>query len=183
MLACKQGDQKAVKKLLVRGAKPNMADAKGEQPLGAAVWSMCPGVVDALLEWAGGVAPMTWDECEEHNLKYYREVFIVPKFDPQIYSEWYQLLQKIDCNPFISSYYLQKYYNSCDRWHWTETWEQYKKSFEISVRKDPKMSVRMNEGLVAIEAGYAGLRAQIKQGIETARRPSMAQTFGGLIAG
>ena len=96
--ACKQGDEKAVKALLQQGAKPDMANAKGEQPLGAAIWGMCPGVVNALLTHAGGVAPMTWDECEKHNLKYYKEVFIIPKFDPQTFGEWNTLLQRMDSN-------------------------------------------------------------------------------------
>ena len=51
--ACKQGDEKAVKALLQQGAKPDIANAKGEQPLGAAVWGMCPDVVNALLKQAG----------------------------------------------------------------------------------------------------------------------------------
>ena len=85
-----------------------MANTKGEQPFGAAVWGMCPGVVNALLKQADGVTVMTWDECEKHNLKHYKEVFIVPKFDPQTYDEWHQLLQKIDPNPFIRAYHLKK---------------------------------------------------------------------------
>ncbi len=81
--ACKQGDEKAVEVLLQQGANPDMANNKGEQPLGAAVWGMCPDVVNTLLKQAGGVVSMTWDECEKHNLKYYKEVFIVPKFNPR----------------------------------------------------------------------------------------------------
>ncbi len=69
--------------LLQQGAKPDMANAQGEQSLGAAMWGMCPNVVNALLKQAGGVAPMTWNECEKHNLKHYQEVFIVPKFVPR----------------------------------------------------------------------------------------------------
>ena len=72
IVACKQGDMKAVKALLQQGAKPDIANAKGEQPLGAAVWGMCPDVVNALLKQAGGVASMTWQECEKHNLKHYQ---------------------------------------------------------------------------------------------------------------
>ena len=51
--ACKQGDEKAVKALLQEGAKPDMVNAQGEQPLGAAVWGMCPNVVNTLLKQAG----------------------------------------------------------------------------------------------------------------------------------
>ena len=69
--ACKQGNAKTVMALLQKGAKPDIANTKGEQPLGAAVRGMCPDVVNALLQQAGGIAPMTWDECEQHNLKHY----------------------------------------------------------------------------------------------------------------
>ncbi len=86
----------------------DIANAEGEQPLGAAVWGMCPDVVNELLQQAGGITSMTWKECELHNLKHYKEVFIVPKFDPQTYEEWYQLLLKIDPNPFIRPYHLKK---------------------------------------------------------------------------
>ena len=106
--ACKQGDEKAVKALLQQGAKPDTANAKGEQPLGAAVWGMCPDVVNALLKQADGIAPMTWGECEKHNLEHYKEVFIMPKFNPRTYREWHQLLQKIDANPFIRAFHLKK---------------------------------------------------------------------------
>ncbi len=106
--ACKQGDEKAVKELLQQGAKPDIANAKGEQPLGAAVWGMCPDVVNTLLKQASGVTPMTWDDCEEHNLERYGEVFIVSLFSPQTWREWYYLLLKIDSNPFIRSFHLKK---------------------------------------------------------------------------
>ena len=106
--ACKQGDAKEVTRLFTQGAKPDIANAKGEQPLGAAVWGMCPDVVNTLLKQAGGVASMTWQECEQHNLKHYKEVFIIPKFAPQTYGEWYQLLQKMDPNPFIRAFHLKK---------------------------------------------------------------------------
>ena len=56
----------------------------------------------------GGIAPMTWEECEQHNLKYYEEVFIIPKFNPQTYGEWNELLQKMDPNPFIRAFHLKK---------------------------------------------------------------------------
>ena len=62
--ACKQGDAKAVRELFKRGAKPDMANTKGEQPLGAAVWGMCPDVVNVLLAQADKVAPMTWENVK-----------------------------------------------------------------------------------------------------------------------
>ena len=92
ILACRNGDEKAVKTLLEQGAKSNLPNGTGEQPLGAAVWSMCPAIVTALLEQSG--ASMTWEKCEEHNLLYYHEVFIIEKFSVSTYSEWYQFLKK-----------------------------------------------------------------------------------------
>ena len=71
---------------------------------------MSPDVVNALLKQtqAGGVTPMTWDECKKHNLKYYKEMFIVPKFEPQTYGEWYDLILKMDSDPFIRAFHLKK---------------------------------------------------------------------------
>ena len=63
--ACKQGDAVAVMSLLQQGAQPGIANAQGEQPLGAAVWGMCPDVVNGLLKQAGGVASMTWRGMRE----------------------------------------------------------------------------------------------------------------------
>ena len=58
--ACKQGDEKAVTALLKQGAKPGMSNAGGEHPLGAAVWGICPDVVNVLLAQSG-IDSMTWE--------------------------------------------------------------------------------------------------------------------------
>jgi Ras-related C3 botulinum toxin substrate 1 len=42
IVVCKQGDAKVVDTLLTRGAKTDIVNDKGEHPLGAAVWGMCP---------------------------------------------------------------------------------------------------------------------------------------------
>lgn len=121
--ACKEGDEKKVGSLLRLGAKPNMSNEKGEQPFGAAVWSMCPGVLSALLEQNRYVTPMTWEKCTAHNQKYYNEIFIVPKFDKE---EWYNLLLKIEPNLFIRDFHLEqvkKVKNHMD-------WERLKKYVE-----------------------------------------------------
>ena len=167
--ACKQGDEKMATALLKQGAKPDMSNAKDEQPLGAAVWGMCPDVVNALLKQAGGVAPMTWDECETHNLTYYKEMFIVPKFGPQTYGEWYQLLQKMDPNPFIRAYHLKK---ADEQWHQdvTSTWEKWKNRVQ---GLGGRLRLYFSGGLVKTvcretEMGYVGFRTQIKQEVEAA---------------
>ncbi len=168
--ACKQGDEKTVKVLLQQGAKPDMANAKGEQPLGAAVWGMCPDVVNALLKQAGSIAPMTWGECEKHNLKYYKEVFIISKFDPSTYGKWYTLLQKMDPNPFIRAYHLKK---ADEQWHDKDTssWENW-----ISWVRDGRLGGWWKMGGAVAsktETGYFGFRTQIKQTIESAKQPTV----------
>ena len=173
--ACKQGDEKAAKALLQKGAKPDMANTKGEQPLGAAVWGMCPDVVNALLKQAGGVAPMTWQECEKHNLKYYKEVFIVPKFAPYSFEEWNTLLQKMDPNPFVRALHLRNV---------DEQWNDNNSSSWVKLRRYVETTVR-REGFFACsdyltkdtEEEFVSYRSQIKQGIESAKQPMVALHF------
>ncbi len=187
--ACKQGDEKTVTALLKQGAKPDMSDAKREQPLGAAVWGMCPDVVNALLKEAKGIAPMTWDECEKHNQKFYKEVFIVPKFDPQTFGDWNTLLQKIDPNPFVRAFHLkmaEEQYSNQDTssWEKLKTWVGMKGSGMkynnqiVSMSDYRKWEMRRDHALVtSTESGYVGFRTQIKQGVETASRPKVEKTF------
>jgi serine/threonine protein kinase len=168
--ACKQGNEKAIKALFLEGAQPNKANAKGEQPLGAGVWGMCPGVVNALLEHMEGIAPMTWEECEKHNQEHYKEVFIISKFAPQTYRKWYDLLLKMDCNSFICDFHLMK---ADKKWrdNGTTSWE----SLKAGVREQLLgifESIQIEECLSATEKGYVRYRIQIKQGIEHAKHPN-----------
>ncbi|MBS0351037.1 MAG: protein kinase [Proteobacteria bacterium] len=176
--ACKQGDVKAVEAIFKRGAKPDISNAKGEQPLGAAVWGMCPDVVNALLKQAGDVTPMTWQECGKHNLKYYQEVFIVPKFDPQTFDEWDQLLQKMDLNLFIRTFHLEK---ADEAWHDNDSssWENLK--LYVRLRNNLVVKSNLSKGALLlrsgiIETGHASFRTQIKQNIESAKQPIKQQS-------
>ena len=178
--ACKQGDAKTVEALLKQGAQPDIANAKGEQPLGAAVWGMCPDVVNALLKEAKGIAPMTWEKCEEHNLNYYKEVFIVPKFNPQTFNEWNTLLQKMDPNPFVRAFHLKK----IDRlWHDVDTssWENFKGYMNLQRKFRLTEEYLGNAELDSInktEQGFVDYKIQIEQGVKTAKHPSsVGQTF------
>ena len=175
--ACKQGDAKAVGTILQQGAKPDMANTKGEQPLGAAVWGMCPDVVNTLLKQADGVAPMTWQECEKHNQKYYKEVFIVPKFAPQTFREWNDLLQKMDPNPFIRAYHLKK----ADEQHYnmdTSSWAKLKDSvFKKICRGDSEDIYDLLVRNRTMEEGFVGFKTQIKQHIESAKQPTAHLNF------
>lgn len=100
--ACEEGDSKTVRLLLKNGAKPDAANAKSIQPLGAAVWGMNLEVINVLLEAMGGASPMTWEACEGHNINHYKEVFMISSFDPKTYSDWYALLEKMKQNGFVN---------------------------------------------------------------------------------
>lgn len=181
--ACKQGDEKAVTALLKRGAKPDIPNEKGEQPLGAAVWGMCPGVVNALLKQARGVAPMTWEECKKHNYERYREVFIVEKFEVSTsmrMEAWSVLLKKIQSNPFIRNYHLQQ---ADKQWHWLKTWnwetmfsyvEQRKNRQYVGWTKDKE---NLEKAARLTEAEYVHYRTQIQQAIEFSIQPTVVNTF------
>ncbi len=164
--ACKQGDEKTVKTLLEQGAKPDMANAKGEQPLGAAVWGICPDVVNALLKQTGGVALMTWKECEKHNMAIYKEIFIVDKFAPKKFKEWSDLLKKIDSSLFIRSAHLKK---ADDSWHNNDSanWDNWKASVELHANEWWMSTTigRMNVIVRETEKEFAYYRSQIEQEI------------------
>ncbi len=144
--------------------------------MSAAVWGMCPDAVNALLKQAGGVAPMTWDDCEKHNLKHYKEVFIVPKFDPQTYGEWYHLLLKIEPNLFIREFHLKK---ADEQWSskYVLNWEKLK--FWI-IGCDPSgdiFSKAFRETVRHTDQGYVSYATQIKQTIESAKQPTVQLNF------
>lgn len=117
--ACEKGDAKETYRLLKQGAKADVANTTGKQPIGAAVWGMNPSVVNALLQALGGVSPKSWIEYEQHNKKHYKEIFRVENFAPRRYSEYQTLLQKMDSSPFVRSYHLELMKDS----H-LQTWEQ-----------------------------------------------------------
>ncbi len=185
--ACKQGDVKAVEVLFKRGAKPDIANAKDEQPLGAAVWGMCPDVVNTLLKQAGGVASMTWQECENHNLKYYKEVFIVEKFQPPIWGDWYNLLVKINDNLFLRTFHLNQVNKTLPKdepMDWKELKEGIKHQYESTKQhlyKRTSSRLYCNVGrpneIVQTEAGYTDFKTQIKKSIESAIQPTLGNTF------
>ncbi len=161
--ACKKGDEMAVKALLQKRARPELSNATGEQPLGAAVWGMCPGVVKTLLQQAEGIASMTWKECEEHNLKRYKEVFIVPQFNPQTVEEWYQLLLKINSNSFVRAFHFKQAKKQLG----VTDWDNYVSWYGERVKRQAAVLPLLSKEKT--EDGYIGFRMQIKQEIESAK--------------
>lgn len=170
--ACEQGDDKAVLASLEKGAKSNMVNRESKKPLGAAIWGMNPAVVNTLIEHADREETITiWQECEEHNLKHYNGTFIVPKFEPTTYREWYNLLEKIDKYPFLQDYHLKMVDNY---WHDSDSsnWDSWKKFVRRAGGKSFRGCTSFWGGgvnpkcTVATELGYAAFREKIQQKIE-----------------
>jgi hypothetical protein len=170
--ACEQGDAKTVLSLCQQGAKPDLANSTGKHPFGAGVWGMNPEIVNELLKQTGRVAPMTWLECESHNLKWYKEVFIMSKFAPQTYGEWYQLLLKIEPSPFLRVYHLKC---ADDVWHDRDSssWEMLKHVVKRWRVAGSCHYYWVTDVVRTTEAGYADYRIQIKQQIEIVMRKSL----------
>ena len=183
--ACKQGDEKTVISLLQQGAKADMASPAGEQPLGAAIWGMNPAVVHALIQQAGGVAAMNWEECEKHNKERYNDTFIVPRSahleqHSGTFGDWLQFLKTIEPSPFLRDYHLNE-----ARKHWrndtdSSSWENLKKHIDKQISSkdivleafDSLFSKKSQFGGFRIrsetEKGYEGFRIKIKQEIQSA---------------
>lgn len=183
--ACQMGDLESVQNAIARGAISHCPNSQDRQPLCAAVWGMNPAVVNALLQQMGGVSPMTWEECEAHNMKHYDEVFIITKFEPQTFGDWYQLLLKMDPNPFIRAYHLM---TADQAWHNknSASWDalkNYAKDYMGESRgwRDGGMPMRammvIAEMVLEVEEGYVSFRTQIKQCVESAKRPSVVKSF------
>ncbi len=178
--ACKQGDKKAIEAIIKWGAKANMPNAKGEYPLAAAVWGMSPDIVSLILKEAGDVSPMTWDECEKHNLNHYQTIFMIPKFEPTSFNEWYILLQKMDANLFIRSSHLIK---ADEQWHDVDSssWESLKNFVKSragviggvivsgwNLLVNPDTIARHGRVWENTENEFVSFRAQIQEKIRTA---------------
>jgi len=106
VIACEQGDLKAVETLINQGANSEIANEKGKRSLGAAVWSMNPQLVSYLLAKTPALAEMNWDFLEKHNKEHYGEVFLITAFMPLNFNEWLKLIDKIKLSSFTSQFYL-----------------------------------------------------------------------------
>ena len=168
--ACKEGDEKQVRMLLENGALPDMPNAKGEQPLGAAVWGMCPNIINALLTRVDGVAPMTWGQCEDHNRIRYKEVF-VGTCEPQDRLDWYKLLEKIESNKFMKSIHLE---GACKHYQQQYSWENLK--LKCARLNQPYDANKKDEEFwEKTGQEFESFRKQIKQTIEKPPIPKISR--------
>lgn len=166
---CEQGNLEVVQTAIRKGAKPDEPNTQGKLPLGAAVWGMNPEVVNLLLTQKWTRTLMTWEECEQHNLKFYnKQIFIVEAFSPQNFSNWNDLLQKIDQSIFLRDSHLREADQTIP---WdasvkcTSSWDalrQYVKKWitQSYVEKPPHWH---GKTMVATERVYADYRKQIKR--------------------
>lgn len=184
--ACEQGDVKLVRQTMQEGAKPFYSDldAKQKQPFSSAVWGMNPEVLNELINKAGGVAPMTWEECKKYNLDIYGETFIVDKFAPQTFQEWDTLLKKIAPSLFLCNYHLKMAHNV---WHDSDTssWENLCEFVKNSSQRE-RMEIEMfheqilveKDGIRAsTEKGYVEFRAHIQRKVEATSRRTLEKTL------
>ena len=177
--ACRQGNVSEFKSSLKLGAKL-IVDIQDEQPLGAAVWGMCPEIVNLLLRGTNRVASMTWEECKIHNEEYYNnELFIVSEFNPNTYGEWNKLLQKINSNLFLTQIHLaQIQYQQCFDSHNISSWDNFK-SFIAELAKDEglKISTKAMDAISATQMEFIKLRRNIRNAIENAKYPEMGNRY------
>ncbi len=110
---CKKGDEKAVRTCLMEGADAEIPGTNGENPIGAAIFGMCPGVLNVLSERI--VSPKTWQEREADNMKKYGSVFLVSKPVPQSIQQFFGLLQKTELSPYIKELYFKHFKVLTDR--------------------------------------------------------------------
>ncbi len=119
---------------------------------------------------------MTWSECEQHNLKHYKEVFIVPKYAPKTYGEWHQLLVKMDPNPFVRAFHLKKV---DEQWHDSDSssYDNLKKYVWKNALWAFEFTGRVARHVGDTEMGFVNFRSQIKQTIESAKQPTVQLNF------
>jgi Protein tyrosine and serine/threonine kinase len=86
--ACENGDMSAAQVAFNKGAQANRADSKGKLPLGAAIYGLNPNIVNDMIRRMGGISPMAWGECEQHNLKHYNEIWPLPKQPLRTVDDW-----------------------------------------------------------------------------------------------
>ena len=105
--ACENGSLAKVKAAIGKGASVDLPNEQGKNPLYCAVYGMNPDVVQYLIKQRDKDAPATsWSACEAHNQKQYGQTFLIMKFAPVYYKDWYELLLKIEPNEFLAGYHL-----------------------------------------------------------------------------
>lgn len=169
--ACEKGDEKETSRLLKQGAKPDIANKKGKQPLGAAIWGMNQKVTRILLQAMGGTSSMSWEEWEQHNQKHYREVFLIKDFKPKTFEEWGDIVQKMKASPFVQASHLNVVHEENLNYSYSKEtgWAEYSRwcnggpHFRHRITDHPYHPIKERTGF-----NFKSYQTQIKMDIEVA---------------
>ncbi len=188
--ACENGSLSGVKAALAKGAQPDLPNEQGKHPIYAAVWGMNPELVRHLIRLLKeGVNPISWEECEVHNEKHYSQLFLNMKFKPIYYRNWYDLLNQIEPNEFLSDYHLTQVQKSWGRWDVNcasiEALQKYAYSKEDGGRAKLDQGTALGRFLgmkgpitSLTEEGYEASRNQIKQLVKELQAAKKTQYTG-----
>ena len=80
--ACEDGNEVEVQKILNKGANPYQLNSQGKHPLCAAMFGMNFLIVNDFIDHMNGISPLTFEECEQHNMKYYHQKWSLPETVP-----------------------------------------------------------------------------------------------------
>ncbi len=176
--ACENGSLAKVKAAITKGALVDLPNVQGKNPLYCAVYGMNPEVVQYFIKQRDKNAPATsWSACEEHNKKYYGQTFLIMKFAPDTYKDWYDLLEKIEPNEFLVGYHLDRMQNDFEDTSWCCNFIRLK----MEVRLLSQLRLQMWERRFSCdytETGFEGYRNQIKQALEVLQAAQTNQSMG-----
>lgn len=110
---CEHGDLNAVQMAIHQGACVNLPDSQGRYPVSAAVFGMNVEIIKFLLSQASNDNTMKWEDIEQHNLRHYGRIFMVPKFHPNYYRDCLIFLQEIKQNSFLCGMYVNIHNSYC----------------------------------------------------------------------
>lgn len=164
--ACENGNLNEAKKMLEQGAKPDLPDENGKNPIYSAAWGMNPELVAYLLEHLGkNVDAINWQKCSEHNNKHYGKLFLNLQFDPKSCRDWFDLITEIEHNQYLVNHHLNclqslseaKNISSLKRWL----------QIELSTEEENSIDGWFHVNGSGTDEGFAEAREQIKQYIES----------------
>jgi hypothetical protein len=172
--ACENGNLWQVIESLKKGAKVYSPTELDKNPVYCAVYAMNSELLKYLIMQLldDKDAPViSWQDCEEHNKKYYGRIFLNMKFAPNDWVEWDGLLKEIQQNEFLVQYHLaqvKKVWGEenlvCSNFHALKEYVSLKAVTALVRGKDWR---QLTAAHAWTEMRYESYRNQIKQEIET----------------
>ncbi len=161
---CENGSLTQVKVAIGKGASVDLPNWQGKNPLYCAVYGMNPDVVSYIIAQYGenSLIP-SWESCEDHNKKYYGQIFLNMKFASVYYRDWYNLLVQIEHNEFLAGYHLTQVHKYYGKDGWCKNFGSLKEYVKLRFDGAERGGSQSTDGT---EHEYAGCRNQIKQTME-----------------